>query len=145
MKIRVDNFEQVVEGIQQDILNEIKRQYSEKTVELLMNPKNVGKIEHPNGHAKLRGTCGDSIEIFLKIDNDDNIIDAKFLTDGCGATVACGSAITELVIGKNLKDVLKIAPYDVIKFLNGLPESSIHCAILAVNTLHAAIARYLRT
>lgn len=144
MKKMVNNFDQAVEKIQQDILDEIKSQYSEKVVEFLMHPKNVGKIEYPNGHAKLRGICGDSIEIFLKID-DDNIIDAKFLPEGCGEIVVCGCAVTELVIGKSVEDVLKISPYNVIQFLGGLPEASIHCAILSVNTLHAAIARYLLT
>ena len=65
------------------------------------------------------------------------------MTDGCGVTLACGSALTELVRGKSIQDALKIAPHGLMDDLGGLPKDGIHCAILSVGTLHKAIADYL--
>jgi len=69
----------------------------------------------------------------------DNISEATFLTDGCGATLACGSVVTELVRGKSGYEALKITVQDVIGYLDGLPASHVHCAVLAVQALHDAI------
>ena len=66
-----------------------------------------------------------------------------FYTDGCGITTTCGSLTTELVKGQTVKDALKVSPVDIIDKLGESLEGSFHCAILAVSTLHNAIADYL--
>jgi len=67
------------------------------------------------------------------------IVDARFMTDGCATTIACGSITTELVLGKNLDDAMNISASEILGALDGLPEASRHCSVLAANTLHEAI------
>jgi nitrogen fixation NifU-like protein len=64
------------------------------------------------------------------------------MTDGCGPTVACGSMLTKMVTGKSLEDAAEILPEDLLKALGGLPEENIHCAELAVSTLHDALLNW---
>lgn len=136
------NFDKKFEGLEKFVMDEMRKIYSEKAIEYSMQPRNLGVIENPDGYAKIKGPCGDTMEIYLKITNNC-IKDAKFWTDGCGATIACGSAVTELAKEKNIKEIMKISPMDVLDFLDGLPEENIHCSILSVNTLYAALAIYL--
>ena len=102
----------------------------------------MGVIPEPNGFGIIRGICGDTMKIYLRIDND-RVEDVGFETDGCEATIAVGSAVTDLARGKTLLEVLAISPALLIDNLGGLPEDHLHCSILAVGTLHNAVANYL--
>lgn len=124
------------------IIEDARKKYSDWVVENFMHPKNVGRMNDPDGSAFIKGLCGDTLEIYLEI-RDDRITKALFFAEGCGATVACGSVTTELAKGKNIKEVLRISPADIIDALRGLPEENLHCAILAASTLHKAVADYL--
>ncbi|MBC8230403.1 iron-sulfur cluster assembly scaffold protein [bacterium] len=73
---------------------------------------------------------------------DGIIIDAKFMTDGCASTIACGSICTELAKGKSIKDALSISQEVILESLVGLPKEYVHCALLASNTLQQAIRNY---
>jgi len=106
---------------------EMRKVYSEAAIDHAMNPRNVGTMENANGFAMVTGPCGDTMEIWLRVKND-SILEATFMTDGCGTTIAAGSMITELVKGKNVIQVQKISQQDVLKALGGLPEESRHCA-----------------
>ena len=123
---------------------EMKRVYSETVVEHSMNPRNVGDIEDAGGFAKVIGPCGDTMEIWLKV-NSDTISDASFMTDGCGTTIASGSMVTEMAKGRTVFHAQKITQQDVLNALGGLPEESQHCALLAANTLKEAVKDYLIT
>jgi len=70
---------------------------------------------------------------------------SKFITDGCGPSTASGSAVTEMAKGKTIEDALMIDANAILAVLDGLPEESIHCPVLAVNTLRAAIEDYKNT
>lgn len=106
-------------------------------------PRNMGVIQDADGKATGVGVCGDSIDIFLSIQN--NVIGGiRQIPHGCIYTVACGSAVSQLVHGKKLEDALKVTPGDVAGELGGLPEDHMHCASLAVNTLGEAIDDYYR-
>ncbi len=131
-------FDQAIKEIEKAIWSE----YSEELVGHAQEPKNIGKIEHPSGQGRVKGICGDTIEISIKI-KDDEVTDAKFLADGCGFSIACGSMVTELVKGRSINEALRISPAEIIDNLEGLPEDGFHCSILACNTLHTAIANYL--
>ena len=120
----------------------MEKNYSKKTIEYANKPLNTGRMNDPSGAAWIKGLCGDIMEIYLIIKNN-KIIEAKFFTNGCGATLACGSAVTELAKNKTIDKVLSISPKKIINHLEGLPIENIHCAILAVSTLHKAIADYL--
>ena len=68
----------------------------------------VQSIENADGFARITGHCGDTMEIWLRVTND-SIVEASFMTDGCGTTIAAGSMVTELAKGKNAAQVLKIS------------------------------------
>jgi nitrogen fixation NifU-like protein len=130
-----DKFEEMVKAKMLEV-------YSEAVVEHSMNPKNMGEIEDADGCARVTGPCGDSMQLWLKL-KGEIIQEASFLTDGCGTSVASGSMVTELAKGKKLSQARKISQEDVLNALGGLPEESEHCALLAADTLKAAIKDYL--
>jgi len=128
--------------LQESLDREMEKFYSKKTIEYSKNPVNIGRMKDPDGSAVIKGGCGDTVEMYLRI-KQGIIEEIQFFTDGCGVTLACGSAVTELVKGKTIHDTLKISPNTLIDELGGLPGDGIHCAILSVSTLHMAIANYL--
>ena len=139
-KTALDEF---VEQTNRDIRREMEQTYSAAVVERFYNPKNLGPIANADAHAKITGPCGDTLEIWLKI-NSNKVNQAGFITDGCCSSIACGSMATELAIGKIPEAVLEISQDDILKALGGLPEESVHCALLASNTLKEAIKNYLQ-
>jgi nitrogen fixation NifU-like protein len=116
--------------------------YSEAVVEHSMNPRNLGDMADADGFAKITGTCGDTMQLWLKL-KGDTIVQTSFLTDGCGTSIASGSMVTELARGKKFSQAQRISQQDVLDALGGLPEESEHCALLAADTLKAAISDYL--
>jgi len=139
-----DEMNDAMEEIQESIIEDARKIYSERVIDLWLNPRNMGGMENPRGYGKILGPCGDTMQIFIRIE-DDKIIDAKFITDGCGTSIAAGGMATELSIGKNVKEAFKISQEVVLKSLGGLPEESVHCALLASNTLREALRDYLST
>ena len=135
---RLDEFDDLVKELEEAIMEDARQIFTEKTIEEAYNPKNVGEIDNPDGAARITGPCGDTMQIHLKLDGDV-IVDCKFMTDGCGPTIACGSVITELVKGRTVEEASKISEKDILDVLGGLPEEHLHCPVLAVNTLKAAI------
>lgn len=117
--------------------------YNEKVMNEFANPQNVGVIENADGVGKVgNASCGDIMEISLKIDENDVITDAKFRTFGCAAAIATSSVATQMVIGKNIDDALKIENKDVVETLEGLPPQKIHCSVLAEEAIKEAINDY---
>jgi len=116
--------------------------YSEKLMDHFKNPRNMGRMENPDGIGKVGNpVCGDVMWIYIKV--KDNVIeDIKFETFGCGAAIATSSVITELAKGKTLEEAEKITNKDVIDFLEGLPPLKKHCSLLAEQGLKAAINDY---
>jgi nitrogen fixation NifU-like protein len=108
----------------------------------LIEPDNMGRMNDPDGAAYIKGICGDSMEMYLVIENG-MISESKFFTDGCNSSRFCGATAARLAKGKSLKDVLRLSPADVIDTWGELPGGNVHCAILAVSTLHKALADYL--
>ncbi len=116
--------------------------YTEKVLEYFRHPKNMGKMENPDGVGRVGNpVCGDVMQIFIKV--KDNIIqDIKFETFGCGAAIATSSVITEMAKGKTLEQAEAITNQQVVEFLGGLPPVKKHCSLLAEQGLKAAIADY---
>jgi len=132
-------FDKILEKIEK----EMWANYSEIVIDLAQNPRNMGSIKNPDACAQLAGSCGDTLQIELKV-KDNVITEIAFWANGCGTTLAAGSMVTELAKGKVVKEVLKITPLKVLDALGGLPDESIHCAFLAANTLHEAAKNYLK-
>jgi nitrogen fixation NifU-like protein len=124
--------------LQELVLADARNVYSDTVLDHAMNPRNLGEIQDADGFARVTGPCGDTMEIWLKVKND-RIDRASFFTDGCGTSIASGSMVTEMVKGKSITEARKITRCDVLDALGGLPEESEHCALLAANTLKAAV------
>lgn len=140
-KKKKSDFDKFIEEIQNEIIEEEKAIYSEKVIMEANNPKNVGRMTDPDAFGILDGSCGDTMEFYLKI-NDDKISDINFMTNGCGATIACGSMLTTMVKGKSIEHAISITKDDLITILDGLPKENLHCAALAVGALRKAIRNY---
>ena len=117
--------------------------FTRKAMERFSAPRNYGELEEPDGHARITGPCGDTMEFWLHV--DDGIISAVgFTTTGCGPSRACGSMCTELAEGKTLREAMRIEKQDILDALGGMPEDHQHCALLASNTLKATVENFMK-
>lgn len=122
---------------------EIIMKYSEKVMDHFTNPRNVGEIENADGVGVVgNAKCGDIMKMYLKIDENDVIVDCKFKTFGCGAAIATSSMATELVKGHTIEEALKLTNSAVVEALEGLPPVKVHCSVLAEEAIKTAIADY---
>ena len=111
-------------------------------MDVFRNPKNVGEIENPDGVGRVgNASCGDIMEIYLKIENDI-IVDAKFKTFGCAAAIATSSTATEMIKGMTVKEALEVSNKKVVETLGGLPAQKLHCSVLAEEAIKKAIENY---
>ena len=136
-----DDFLKLLEELQRKIEYSEEQKYSKVVINEFRNPSNFGGFDDPDTIGEIKGPCGDTMKISLKV-KDFKITDARFWTDGCGATIACGSMLTKTLKGKTLQDAKKYTNLQLLKSLDGLPIEHHHCAILAVNTLRKAINNY---
>ena len=117
--------------------------YSEKVMDHFMNPRNVGELEGANAVGEVGNeTCGDIMRIYLKINDDEVIEDASFLTFGCGSAIATSSMATEMIVGKNIHEAVNLSNQAVTEALDGLPPVKIHCSVLAEQAIKAALYDY---
>ena len=115
--------------------------YSEAFRDHLAHPRNAGEIEDADAVAELTNpVCGDRLRLSLRL-RDGRVEAARFLAYGCPPTLACGSALTELLAGKTLAEAARLTRQDLVRALGGLPARKGHAAALAVETLHAALLK----
>jgi nitrogen fixation NifU-like protein len=126
-----------VEGL---VLEDARKTYSEKVIDHFMNPRNLGVLEKHDCFNAMSGICGDTIGIYVGLD-DGRIMRISFVTNGCGPTIACSSALTCMAKGLQIQEAMKITGGDLMRYLGGLPVEHTHCADLAVNTLRSALAK----
>src|SRR4030042_2508996 len=136
-----NDFQRTAHELQESIMEDAKKIYSEEVIERWLNPKNLGKIRSPDGFAKIKGPLGDTMQISFRV-KDHHISRIRFMTDGCASSIASGSMATELAQGKNPEEAAEISQQMILEALKGLPEESVHCALLASNTLREAIRNY---
>ncbi len=116
--------------------------YSEKVMEHLYHPHNVGKIEDADGIGQVgNAKCGDIMRMYIKVDNDV-ITDVKFNTFGCGSAIATSSMATDMIKGRPIRDALTLSNQAVVEALDGLPARKIHCSVLAEEAVKAAVKDY---
>ncbi len=118
--------------------------YSEKVMDHFQHPRNVGEIENASGVGTVgNAKCGDIMRMYLDIDENGVIKEAKFKTFGCGAAVATSSMATQAgVKGKTIQEALEVTNKAVMEALDGLPPVKVHCSLLAEEAIHAALWDY---
>lgn len=116
--------------------------YNQIVIDHLKHPRNMGEMENPDGVGEAQNpVCGDTMRLFIKVEMD-RIIDATFLTFGCGAAIASSSIATEMIKGKTIEEALVISDRVIAEALGGLPPTKVHCSILAEKAIHAAVLDY---
>ncbi len=116
-------------------------EYTDKVKEHFLNPRNVGVIDNPDGVGEVGSlACGDALTLYLKLDDDKKIKDAKFQTFGCASAIASSSALTEMIKGLTLDEAKTITNDKIADYLGGLPKEKMHCSVLGRDALEGAIA-----
>ncbi|MEI6420902.1 MAG: Fe-S cluster assembly protein NifU [Lentisphaerota bacterium] len=118
--------------------------YNKKVMDSFLNPKNVGEIPDADAIGEVGNIrCGDALKLFIKLDaKKEKIVDVKFKTFGCASAIASSSALTELVKGMTLEQASKVTNKDIVNILGELPEEKLHCSVMGMEALQAAIANF---
>jgi nitrogen fixation NifU-like protein len=137
-----DSFDEAVNEINKRIVEDLRKKFSPKVAEFFENPRNMGTLEEYNGHAKMTGTTGDTLEMRLNIEKG-RIRQGRFETDGCGHAVICGCIVTDLAEGKSLDEAKELQERDVLEALGGYLKEGDPNIGLALQTLRRAIDSFL--
>ena len=137
-----ENFDDFVRGLQDQIYAETLTTYGDVAFQRWLEPKYMGSMDNPDGYARVTGSCGDTMQIFLDFKNG-KVNMASFQTDGCGSSAVCGSFAAELSLGKRPDEIREITGESILEKIGGLPEEDRHCAFLSSKTLQEALNDYL--
>jgi NifU-like protein len=117
--------------------------YNKKVMDYFLHPVNAGEIENPDGVGEEGSlACGDALKLTFKLDKEGRIADAKFKTFGCASAIASASIMTEMIKGLTLEEAAKITNKDIVDKLGGLPAQKMHCSVMGMEALQAAIENY---
>lgn len=113
--------------------------YSAELLDHFQNPRNPGELADADASAEIENpACGDVLRLTLKV-NSGRVAEIRFKAKGCVAAIACASALTELVAGKELATARATSREQLATAVGGLPEASTHAAQLAIDALAAAL------
>jgi len=137
-----DDIDSFIQKFQEEMLKQARETYGEIFFKRWQQPLYIGVLEDADAASLLKGSCGDTIEIFLKFKNGF-VEKALFQTDGCAPSIVCGSFAAELSIGKTPEELLDISAETIIDKIGKLPQEVQHCAFLAAATVHSAVDKYM--
>jgi NifU-like protein involved in Fe-S cluster formation len=137
-----DKLDAFVDQLQEQIFEETRQAFGEVGFQRWRNPLFSGPLADADAHAKVKGSCGDTMEIFLKFEGDQ-VSKAAYLTDGCGSSTVCGSFAAEMAIGKTAEGLTEITGDAVLEKLGTFPEEDRHCAFLAASAVQEALNVYM--
>jgi nitrogen fixation protein NifU and related proteins len=138
-----DNLDLFLKGLQRQIFEEARTVYGELGFQRWRDPLYRGTMQAADGHGRLTGSCGDTMDLFLKFENE-RVREASFLTDGCGASTICGSLAAELALNKTPDELAEVTGEQILGRLGRFPEEDKHCASLAAQTLQEALHDYMK-
>lgn len=118
------------------------KSYGPKEEEPTSSYIRFGSLPGASSSARVTGPCGETMEIYLQIE-EEKIVDGSFYTNGCGASMACGTVALLLAMGKELDEAATIEADTLLDIIDNLPEDHLHCATLAAGTLQTAIHNYI--
>jgi nitrogen fixation NifU-like protein len=138
-----DQFDRFVEDLQRQVDEQARAVYSAELpkaalIEEASYPDHVGRMDAPDAYGRAMGWCGDMMEFYLRLDGE-RIEAVRFMTDGCGPTLACGNVLARMIEGLTLDQASDFLPEQIVEALGGLPEEHLHCAELAVSTFQNAM------
>jgi nitrogen fixation NifU-like protein len=128
--------------LQKRIHTDMKDQFNEIAYEHFLKADNKGALTDPDGYASLTGKCGDTIDIFLKFENN-YVAKASYQTNGCTWSNICGSLAAEMTLGKDPEGILEITGEAILEALGHLPDNETHCAFLAAESVQEALHAYM--
>ena len=138
-----DKLDDFVERLQNQIFEEARAAYGEVGFQRWRKPLYMGVMPDADGHGHVTGRCGDTIEIFFKF-KKDRLIQASFITDGCGASTVCGSFAVELALGKTPDELAEVTGERILDVLGTFPKEDAHCAFLAAESIQEALSDYMK-
>lgn len=138
----MDRLDEFINDLQEKIFEDARQAYGEKGFQRWRNPLFRGRLENCDAHARIKGKCGDTMEIYLKFKNN-RVKKASYFTDGCASSGICGSFAAQLAIGKDPDELIEITGESVLKAIGRLPLEDRHCADLASETLQEALTNYM--
>ena len=114
--------------------------FSAKLLEHFEHPRNAGELDGATARVEVSNpVCGDVLRLGAIVE-DGVVREVRFLCRGCTAAIACGSALTELVRGRDVREMEGISAEGIAEAVGGLPEASFHAAQLASDALRALLS-----
>ncbi len=116
--------------------------YGDPAIDYYLEKKYMGHFADADQVSEKVGSCGDTMKVYLKIDDNNYIEDVRYEITGCAGAISAAMAAVDLVKGKTIEDALKMTDGDVFNVLKNIPEKKHHCIQLAVKTMHKGIQEF---
>jgi nitrogen fixation NifU-like protein len=140
--LTMDRLDEFIDHLQNEIFEDAKKALGERGFDRWRNPKWNGRMDSPDGHGRVTGECGDTMEIYLKFENN-RVSRASYFTDGCASSMVSGSFAAELTLGRDSDELADITAETILNAIGRLPEKDLHCATLAARTVQEALTHYM--